>query len=94
MPTSVKAWRSTSRFDPQIDTWSSSSATLLFSWVMAGREISKITNAAKDKPQQMGEIRLDMRASLRTKKEERRIVRQNARSGNDFLASKSWLGER
>src|ERR1035437_3837621 len=34
-PTSVKVWRSVSRFDPQTDTWSSSRVTVLFSWVVA-----------------------------------------------------------
>src|ERR1035441_394412 len=64
MPISVKAWRSVSRFDPQMDTWSSSRVVLLASWVMADWEISKRTNVAKEKRQQIGEFRLDMRASL------------------------------
>src|ERR1035437_8502198 len=88
MPTSVKAWRSVSRFDPQIDAWSSSSVVLLVSWAMAGWEISKRTRVARDKLPQIGELRLDMRASL-----ERGMVRQNARSGNDFLAIRSYPGE-
>src|ERR1039458_9800145 len=74
-PTSVKVWRSVSRFDPQTDTWSSSRTTVLFSWVvtvwgMAGREMSTRTSAAKDMQEQTGELRLGMRASLRKKKKE------------------------
>ena len=76
-PTSVKTWRSVSRFDPQTDTWSISRVVLLLSgviagWVIAFREISKRTSVAKDKRQQIGELRLDIRASLefRKKKDE------------------------
>jgi hypothetical protein len=41
-------------------------------WVIAFREISKRTSVAKDKRQQIGELRLDIRASLdvRKKKDE------------------------
>ncbi|SPE23440.1 hypothetical protein SBA2_1250003 [Acidobacteriia bacterium SbA2] len=90
MPTSAKARRNVSRFDPQIDAWSISRVVLLLSgvlagWVIAFREISKRTSAANDKRQQIGELRVDMRASL--SKEERGMVRQNARSGNRF-----WVG--
>jgi hypothetical protein len=88
-PTSVKIWRSVSRFDPQTDTWSISRVVLLLSgviagWVIAFREISKRTSVAKDKRQQIGELRLDIRASLSRRK---RMVRQNAQSGNRF-----WIG--
>src|ERR1035441_6208169 len=67
-PTSVKVWRSVSRFDPQIDTWSISSTTLLLPAVIADRaiavwEMSKRTRIAKDKRQQIG-----IRASLSRRK--------------------------
>src|SRR5450756_343350 len=83
MPTSVKDWRSASRFDPQMDAWSISSVVVLLSWVMAMREISKRTSVAKDKRQQIGELRLDMRASL-----ERRMVRYKPLVVNLFLVLK------
>src|ERR1035437_9079015 len=85
MPTSVKAWRSVSRFDPQIDTWSSSSVVLLVSWAMAGWEISKRTRVARDKLPQIGELRLDMRASL-----ERGMVRHKRLAVNLFLGLGRW----
>src|ERR1039458_3886946 len=85
MPTSVKAWRSVSRFDPQIDTWSISSSTVLFSWVVAGWEMTRRTIIAKDRRHQIRELRLGIRASLRKKKEERGMVRQKRLVVNRFF---------
>src|SRR5208283_3066712 len=71
-PTSVKAWRSVSRFDPQTDAWSSSSTTVLLSWAIVEWEMSKRMSVGKYKREQIGEVRLGIRASLRKKKERRK----------------------
>src|ERR1700687_2003752 len=63
MPTSVKAWRSASRFDPQIETWSSSSTVVLLSWAIDGREMTETRSAAPHNRRKTGKIRWDMRAS-------------------------------
>jgi hypothetical protein len=66
---SVKIRRSVSRLDPQIDTWSSSSVTLFLSSVIAGWVMSKRSSVANDKRQQIGVLRLGIRALLKSNEE-------------------------
>jgi hypothetical protein len=47
-------------------------------WVIASRKLTKRTRVTKDKRQQIGEVRLNIRASLETRKTN--VTLQNARS--------------
>ena len=91
-PTSVNACRSVSRFDPQTDTWSSSSTSALLSWVIADWAIIiriKRTSGAKQNRPQIREPRVGIRASRERINIKEGMLRQNAPLGNDFPHSGS-----